>query len=246
MENRPKLRDGYKVTTHELYPLNEISNDIVIKICSHLVYLMAVGQKDISGNDFGDALADAIGGCHFASPVGIADVALDKMAWSVKTVKCTKPLSISNVRLISGRNSPDYSYGIEDPHKDIQKTGEAVLKIWNERINIAYSQFNPVREMVLVRSNDLTEYALYEEEIQQIRISDYHWEINNNGNFIGIDNYSNEVKFTWQPHGSQFTIHSTIPTKVIKFHLKKPETLDKRSFLINLKYNDTWVHILKH
>lgn len=39
----------------------------------------------------------------------------------MKTVKSTNPLNSQAVRLISGRCSPDYSYGIEDPHDDIQK-----------------------------------------------------------------------------------------------------------------------------
>lgn len=54
--------------------------------------------------------------------------------------------------------------GITDPHKDIQKTGEAVLNIWNERINIAGDNYSQVRTAVLIRSYDMLSYKLFEEE----------------------------------------------------------------------------------
>lgn len=137
MEKRPRLRDSKQLTTRTLYPLNIFPKELINKIGGYLVYLIYIGRKDVSGNDWGDAFADAIGGTHLDSPVGIADVVLDKNCWSMKTVKASDPFSSTSVRLISGRCSPDYSYGITDPHQDVQKTGEAVLNIWNERINIA-------------------------------------------------------------------------------------------------------------
>ena len=182
MEQRPRLRDSKHLTTKSLYPLNVIPPEIVTKIGGYLVYLLYIGRKDVSGNDWGDAFADSIGGEHLDSPVGIADVVLDKNCWSAKTVKVKDPFSISNVRLISGRCSPDYSYGITDPHKDVQKTGEAVLNIWNERINIATDHYSSVRTAVLVRSYDCLSYRLFEEDTQRFRTTDYHWEVNSNGN----------------------------------------------------------------
>ena len=172
----PKLRDSSKLRTLELYPMNEIPNDLIVKIGGSLVYTLFIGRKDITGSDWGDAFADAIGGRHLDSPVGIADVVYDKMAWSMRTVKSLQPFHAKQVRLISGRCSPDYSYGITDPHKDIQETGRAVLGIWNERINIAQDNYNPVRTSVLIRSNDMLSYCLFEEENHRFRTSDYIWE----------------------------------------------------------------------
>lgn len=135
MPARPKLRDAARLTSHDLYPLNVFPEEIVRKIGGYLVYLIYIGRKDISGDDWGDAFANATGGTHLESPIGIADVVLDKNCWSMKTVKAGRPLTVKTVRLISGRCSPDYSYGITDPHEDVQRTGEAVLGIWNERVN---------------------------------------------------------------------------------------------------------------
>lgn len=117
----PRLRDGKRLQTNEPYPINQLPDNLIVKIGGYLVHLLYVGRKDLSGADWGDAFADAIGGKHLDSPIGIADVVLDKMAWSMKTVKNTNPFSARVVRLTSGRCSPDYSYGITDPHKDIQK-----------------------------------------------------------------------------------------------------------------------------
>lgn len=155
---RPRLRDSKNLTTQPLYPLNVFPEKIITDIGSYLVYLIYIGRKDITGADWGDAFASSIKGKHLDSPVGIADVVYDKNCWSMKTVKATDPFASTSVRLISGRCSPDYSYGITDPHKDIQKTGEAVLSIWNERVNIATDHYSIVRTGILIRSYDLLTY----------------------------------------------------------------------------------------
>ncbi|MBQ8568657.1 MAG: hypothetical protein IJ446_05510 [Oscillospiraceae bacterium] len=244
MERRPKLRDSKRLTTQTLYPLNIFPTEIINKIGGYLVYLIYIGRKDVSGNDWGDVFADAIGGIHLDSPVGIADVVLEKNCWSVKTVKTRDPFSCTNVRLISGRCSPDYSYGITDPHKDVQKTGEAVLNIWNERINIATDHYSRVRTGILVRSYDLLSYRLFEEEIQRYRTTDYHWIVNNNGNLQGVD-HKGKVCFTWQPHGSQFTIHTEVPEESAKFTIKKPPTLQKNDVLKGIDFDESWITIIE-
>lgn len=241
----PRLRDSGRLHSHELYPTNELPTNVIVNIGKHLVYLLYIGRKDITGGDWGDAFAEAINGQHLDSPVGIADVVKDGMAWSMKTVKNANPHTVKILRLISGRCSPDYSYGITDPHKNIQETGRAVLGIWNERINIAQDNYNPVRTSILVRSNDLLSYTLFEEESNRFRTNDYIWELNSNGNLIGKNIETGETKFTWQPHGSQFTIHTKVPNNAIKFTIKRPPTLSKETILKTLGYDDSWIDIIK-
>lgn len=245
MNIKPRLRDGHKLITNEPFLLNEIPDDVIVKIGGYLVYLLYIGRRDITGADWGDALANSVNGVHLDSPVGIADVVLNKLAWSAKTVKTAKPFSSRRIRLISGRCSPDFSYGITDPHADIQKTGEAVLNIWNERINIAYDHYNPVRTSVLIRSNDMLSYVLFEEENHRYRTSDYHWGINSNGNLVAKSIESGEVCFTWQPHGSQLTIHTSVPRNAIKFKIRQPPVLTRQTILDNIKFDPTWVEIIK-
>lgn len=241
----PRLRDGHKLVTSELYPINEIPDDLIVKIAGYFAYLLYVGRKDITGNDWGDAFANAIDGIHLDSPVGIADVVKGKMAWSMKTVKNANPLTAKKVRLISGRCSPDYSYGITDPHEDIEKTGRAVLGIWNERINLALDNYNPVRTMVLVRSEDCLSFCLFEEDTHRFPSNDYVWELNKNGNLIGKSIDSEQTMFTWQPHGSQFTIHATIPRNAVRFTLRKPPVLSQEAILSTIDFNPDWVKIIR-
>lgn len=241
---KPRLRDSKNLTSHELYPLNVFPDNLVMKVGGYLVYLIYAGRKDISGSDWGDAFADAIGGVHLDSPVGIADVVHGKNCWSMKTVKATNPHASRNVRLISGRCSPDYSYGITDPHEDVQKTGEAVLGIWNERVNIATDHYSQVRTSVLVRSNELDSYCLFEEVTERYRTTDYHWEVNRNGNLIGLDK-SGRTCFTWQPHGSQFTIHTEVPDEAVRFKIRKPPAISKESVMKGIGFDESWVTILQ-
>ena len=241
----PRLRDSKKLQTYEPYPVNEIPDDLIVKLGGSIIYLLYIGRKDISGSDWGDAFAEAIGGSHLDSPVGIADVVLNKMAWSMKTVKNDNPFNTKTVRLISGRCSPDYSYGITDPHKDIQETGRAVLGIWNERVNLARDNYNPVRTSVLVRSKDLLSFVLFEEENHRYRTSDYVWEVNNNGNLIGRQIETGEICFTWQPHGSQFTIHTHVPENATKFTIRRPPILAKEDILRVINFDTDWIEIIK-
>ena len=241
----PKLRDSKKLQTNEPYPINELPDNLIVGIGGNIVHLLCIGRKDITGADWGDIFADVINGEHLDSPIGIADVTLGKMAWSMKTVKNDKPFSTQTVRLISGRCSPDYSYGITDPHADIQKTGRAVLGIWNERINIAQDNYNPVRTSVLIRSKDLLSYCLFEEDNYRFRTSDYIWETNTNGNLIGKEINTGKTCFTWQPHGSQFTIHTHVPENAIKFTIKQPPCLTKSDILNTIHFDSSWVEIIR-
>lgn len=93
MNQHPKLRDS-KHLIPEIYPIGNFPEPIIIKIGGSIVYLSYTGRKDITGDDWGDIFAKAIDGTHLKSPVGIADVVKDRIAWSMKTVKCTDPFKL--------------------------------------------------------------------------------------------------------------------------------------------------------
>lgn len=241
----PKLRDSKRLLTKELYPINEIPTSVIRLIGKRIIYMLCVGYKDLTGDDWGNVFSEAIGGEHLQSPIGIADVVYNKMAWSMKTVKSTNPhRDEAPIRLISGRCSPDYSYGITDPHEDIQKTGRAVLNIWNERVNIAYDYYNPLRTSILLRSEDLLSFTLFEEENHRYIASSYRWVENSRNNLEGYDIETGEKCFTWQPHGSQFTIHTKTPKNAVKFKIKRPPQLDIQETLKQIHYTDDWIEII--
>ena len=240
---QPHLRDSRNLIS-ELYPLGQVPQRIITDIAKGIVYRVHTGRKDITGDDWGDILADAVGGEHYAKPVGITDLATETTAWSVKTVKANSPFTVANVRLISGRNSPDFSYGIEDPHDDVQKTGDAVLGIWNGRVDIAQAHHPRIRVNVLIRNCDLTDFVMYEEYLEHFRISNYEWKENERGNLEAFDKHTGEKSFTWQPHGSQFTVHSIVPDDAIKFRVKRPPLLTREIALENIGFDESWIEIL--
>lgn len=239
----PRLRDA-KYLSNTIHGIGNVPEDIIIRIGGSIVYLIYTGRKDISGNDWGDIYAAAIDGQHLSSPIGIADVIKDRTAWSMKTVKTPNPFTAAQIRLISGRCSPDYSYGIEDPHADIQKTGEAVLAIWNSRVDIALSHYSSVRTGILVRDNSLENFLFFEEYLEHYNLSRYLWKENDRGNLEGFDKESGIKHFIWQPHGSQFTVISKIPSNAIKFKLKHPLPISESEVLRTLGFNKEWIEFI--
>lgn len=216
---------------------------MITRIGKWIAYNYAVGKTDISGEDWGTIFAQSMGGKHLASPVGLVDVVLEGQSWSVKSVKNPKPHICKEVRIISGRNSPDYSYGIQNPHDDPQKTGEAVLSIWNERVNIARDNFSSLRTVTLIREPDSLSFTLFETEIVRFSANEYAWRVNGNGNLEGYEKTSDTHKFTWQPHGAQFTIKYAVPRSAVRFCVKHPPALDVEKTLQQIGFDDAWVTI---
>jgi hypothetical protein len=147
--------------------------------------------------------------------------------------------------LISGRNSPVFSYGdTVDVTKNPNDVGEKVLEIWNSRVISVRERFANLRTVVLVKSNDLSQIAVFEHDTILFRPELFRFEWNKNQNLIGFDSRSGKVKFTWQPSGSQFTIHEDVPTDSLLLKIRKPEVLDKKAVLQALDFSSDWVEIL--
>ena len=236
---------GHKSRLQNSWALGSFPRKVILALGKQFVHRMAIGHADIAGDDFGTIFANAIEGTHLSSPLGIADVVLDGNAWSVKTVKAVKPFAQTTVRLISGRNSPDYSLGIENPHTDIQATGKAILAIWNARVNEALNQHDDLRIAVLIRNFETKEFVLFEEGAERFAADDFRWEKNKGGNFEGYVKATNEHRFTWQPHGSQFTIKRHVAGSAVKFIINHNVPLIEPQHILNLtKFNENWVEII--
>ena len=241
--NEPRLR-GTGPRRRGPYPLGQIPDPVLVEIGKQVVHRLAIGLGDITGDDFGTIFAKAIGGVHRPSPLGIADVLWDGCAWSVKTVKESQPFTQTKVRLISGRNSPDYSLGISDPHVDPSETGRAVLSIWNARVNEAMGEFEDLRIAVLVRNIAAREFVLFEEEAQRFTPDDYEWTFNRRNNLEGRDKISGMHRFTWQPHGSQFTVIRELPGSSRHFSIGPNVPLvDPTAILSHVNFQETWIRI---
>lgn len=238
---QPRLR-GNARRRNGPYNLGEIPDSVVIGIARGLAHRMAVGQADITGDDFARIFAKAISGQHRDSPLGIADVEFENCAWTIKTVKGENPLSQNSLRAISGRNSPLYSHGIENPKTDIQATGRAVLEIWNSRVDESASQFEELRIFAMIRNMSARHFCLMEFEAVRYVASEYKWALNKRGNLEGFHKSTQEHAFTWQPHGSQFTVMHHVPASAYRFKItQQPVTLEEHQVIHLSRFQDSWV-----
>ncbi|QFG53460.1 hypothetical protein [Chryseobacterium sp.] len=245
MSKKPRLRTVEKSLPP--FPLNEFPKDFPFILGKELVYLLASkGKAILEGSEFESIFATCIGADWKPSNVGLDDIILGNTAWGAKTVKATKPATQKKVRLISGRNSPVYSFGETiDTHHDPNAVGKSVLEIWNERVSAVREKFQNLRTVVMVKSNDLTEVVVFEFDTIRYDPELFVWEWNKNGNLRGIEKSTTEHRFTWQPHGSQFTIIEEIPEDSLLIKIKEPKTLNKEDILKALGFDKTWISVSK-
>lgn len=236
---------GNKKRLSSPWPLGEIPVSVIKEIGKHLVHRLAIGQPDITGDDFGNIFARAIDGAHKNSPLGLADVVLERTAWSIKTIKRKHPFNTSTARFISGRNSPDYSMGIKNPHEDIQATGKVVLRIWNSRVNEALNEYDSLRVVNFIRNLQTKEFLIFEEDAEKFIVDDYEWRKNKSGNFEGHHIQNKVHKFTWQPHGSQFTMLKKVPPSATKFIINKNTPIIEFDHILRLAcFQSDWIEII--
>jgi len=242
-DKSPKLRTVNKSVS--AFPLNEFPKEFPFLLGKELIYLLASkGKPELEGSEWESIYASCIGADWKPSNVGLDDVIIGNTAWGAKTVKASKPSTQKKIRLISGRNSPNYSFGERSDHKtDANLIGKLVLDIWNERVSAIREKFKHLRTVVLIKSLDLTEVVVFEFDTIRYDPELYKWEWNKNNNLVGSHKNTGEHRFTWQPHGSQFTIIEDVPKKALVIKIKQPKTLDKDQILKALGFDKTWVTV---
>jgi hypothetical protein len=243
-QKSPRLRTVDKANPP--YPLNQFPSDFGLKLGKEIVYILATkSTSDIAGEEWEQIFATCINGLWKPSNVGLDDVVLANCAWSAKSVKSSKPHTQKVIRLISGRNSPTYSYDQKNLDVDPQVTGYQVLEIWNSRVDSIRAKFSNLRTVVLIKSDDLTELAVFEFNTVFYPMDHYIWRENKKGNLEGFDIVTKTHKFTWQPHGSQFTIIEPVPDDCLLIKIKKPAKLKKDEVLTALNFDDKWITVTR-
>lgn len=241
----PKLRTVEKYRPP--YPLNRFPSNFAAELGKEVVYLLATrGRKArLEGSDWEEMFARLIGAKWKPSNVGLDDIVLEQTAWGAKTVKNNAPSSATKVRLISGRNSPVYSYGVNKISAvDPSILGEQILSIWNERVAGIRKIYRHVRTIVLIKSNNLLELAAFEFDTIYYDAVQYSWSWNKRGNLEGRCNSTGDHVFTWQPHGSQFTIIEEVPKERLAIKIKCAPQLDRDEILKSLAFDYSWIQIL--
>lgn len=241
----PKLRTVNKAVAP--FSLNDFPPKFIDTLARNIVYMMATKQSmSLEGNEWEQIFAECIGAQWKPSNVGLDDVVLDNCCWGAKTVFGTTNIAKQEtVRLISGRNSPTFSYGVDRiTSEDPDKIGKLVLEIWNERVSAVRQIYKFVRTVVLVKSKDYRDYLVFEFDTVRYDSELYYFKWNTRNNLEGYSKATHEHCFTWQPSGSQFTIIEKIPEKRLHISVKQPEQLDKSTVLETLRFDNTWYHIV--
>ncbi len=240
----PRLRSKYEDHPRP-WPIGQIPDSAIYKLCSKLAYRIAIGDSDLEGNLFSKIYAEIIDGTYRRQNHGLSDVFANGTAWSAKTIKKDHPWRERSARIISGRNSPSYSSDIPNPFENLQRTGNSVLEIWNARVNEALAEFDELRAAVLIRNLIAKEFCIFESLVNRFTPQDYRWELNMRRNFEGFDIATGIRHFTWQHHGGQFTIHRPIPGSAKRFRITKeiPIIVSYKRAMEIIEYDNSWVEI---
>ena len=245
--NGPRLRTVNKAVAP--FDLNRFPAKFVDTFAKEVVYMMATKQAmALEGNEWEQIFATCVGAEWKPSNVGLDDVVLDNCCWGAKTVFAgSKDISKQKaVRLVSGRNSPTFSFGVDritSENPDV--IGKMVLDIWNERVSAVRQIFKFVRTVILVKAKDFSEYLIFELDTVRYDHELYSFKWNKNNNLEGYDKAADIHKFTWQPSGSQFTIIEEIPEEKLHIKVKKPELIDKETLLKTVKFDSSWYTVIK-
>ncbi len=243
----PKLRNVEKY--HPPFRLNEFPPGFATGLGREIVYHVATRNSPrLEGPDWEEIFARLVGAAWQPSNIGLDDIVLEQCAWGAKTVKNKIPSKAIRVRLISGRNSPAYSFGDKIiKGGDPDELGEKILSIWNARVTDVRKKFAHVRTVVLVKSDDLLEVAVFEMDTCLYRPEGYKWSWNEKDNLEGFEIRPDEAevhRFTWQPHGSQFTIVEEVPKNRLAIRIRKPPPLDKETILKTMEFDESWVQVI--
>ena len=241
----PRLRNVNKATAP--FSLNNFPAKFVDTLVKNIVYLLATkSSMSLEGNEWEQIFAECIGADWKPSNVGLDDVILENCCWGAKTVFSSSNIEKqSTVRLISGRNSPTYSYGVDSVmSEDPNLIGKMVLDIWNERFSAVRRVFKFVRTVVLVKSKDYKEFLVFEFDTVRYDPELYYFDWNARMNLEGYEKSTGKHKFTWQPSGSQFTIIEDIPDKRLHISVRTPEKVDKDTLLKAVNFDRSWYQIV--
>ncbi len=245
MNNKsPRLRTVNKVKPP--YPLNQFPKNFGHILGKELIYLLATKKvQSIEGQEWEQIFAKCINADWKPSNIGLDDVVLNNCAWGAKTIFSGNPEEQTTARLISGRNSPSYSFG-DSKITDVPPNplGEKILEIWNERVSAIREKFKHLRTVVLLKSKSFETFSIFEFETIRFDGERYYWKWNKRGNLEGFEKQEDRHRFTWQPHGSQFTIIENIPSKRLIVKIKKPKNIDSEKILEAIGFEDNWITII--
>lgn len=172
----------------------------------------------------------------------------NKIGWSIKSVQwnfypgCEFELVIQRADVY--KKSLDLGYGFLDKDSDPNLIGNALLKHWSSKvIDDAISQsVSSKRVMILLKTNDMKKFAIYEDDIKLYNENDIYWEwTNTNKNGLkGLLKEDDSCVYRWYPSQKQLFERFLLPKNVQQFAIV-PHRLTKECIVEVLT-----PYILKH
>jgi len=256
----PKLRQASK--SRQPYRINDFPNGFTESVAKEIFLnratsLFSSDKVDVKGDEWEQIFANAIkANRDSAVAEGLDDIQDWKTstAWGAKTVKWTHKADIvpkikagkAKLRLIIGRNSPVYSFerALDPKRDDPKEVGDLVLEIWNQRVSNVRTKFRTIRTVVLVKCESLKRVIIFEKETELFDLGEYDWAWNVRDNLIG--SLQGVPKFTWQPHGSQFTIMNVeIPKEALIVDIEDPQAFPRDKLLKLSGWDNKKYHAFK-
>jgi hypothetical protein len=238
----PKLRSG---SVKEPYPIGKFPDGFVHTVAGEISVLLAVGISDIEGKMWEQIFAKAIGAKWTPSVMGLDDILVQELsaAWGAKSVKNNNPFRVETIRLISGRNSLDYSFAVSDVRKlPPDELGAMVIEIWNERVAMLHKKYKTLRTVVLIKGPGLGKITVFEKPTERFYAEKYDWSWNSRKNLVGHDS-KGAMKFTWQPHGSQFTIVESVPEDALRIEIAPQKNISAK-IMETIGFNKTHYRVV--
>ena len=96
----------------------------------------------------------------------------------------------------------------------------------------------------MIKANDLLELAVFEFETIMYQAEEYWWQWNKRNNLEGFSKNSDQHIFTWQPHGSQFTIIENVPERRLAIRIKQPPLIEKSYVLNAISFDESWIEVI--
>lgn len=238
---RPRIRRRQRAEPP--YPLDHFPPNFAHAVGKQIIYILATKEHaSLEGPEWEEMFANAIEGDWKPSPVGLDDILKGNCAWGAKSVKSNSPFTVATIRLISGRNNPEYSFGYIE--SDDNGIGKQVLEIWNARVDEIRSKYAHARTVTLIKGVNWIEYSVFETETLRYQPELYEWRRNPRNNLEGFETSTGKHGFTWQRHGSQFTIIEDVPPDRLKFRVRIPPAPSVDQFLGALGYDPSWVEVV--
>jgi hypothetical protein len=238
----------------KLHPFNEISNEFIYEFAKKIISKKSVGIDRIEGKAFEKFICEIFKTKWKGSNDGLIDAEIQNVGFSVKSLLFNFPLAKKDgnhkvFRVCIGRCSPIFfndSY-IGKNNTSPKEAAKIILSIWNERLLKAKNKCKEFRSITILKSEDLEHWCIFETKPSIYNVDSFSWNWSTRKNkgklTTNLEGINGEIKLTWQPHGSQFSLTQPVPKNNRVFTIKNHQIISETAILKSVGFNSNWIKI---